>query len=45
MNVTHSHQDLETHLSDSVAVSKDHPVVISRIIPEAKVIFSLTQLH
>ncbi|XP_070556717.1 multifunctional protein CAD-like isoform X2 [Ptychodera flava] len=36
MNVAHSHQDLETYLSDAVAVSKDHPVVISKFILEAK---------
>ncbi|XP_077991291.1 multifunctional protein CAD-like isoform X2 [Glandiceps talaboti] len=36
MNVAHSHHDLETYLSDAVAVSKDHPVVISKFILEAK---------
>ncbi|XP_006819567.1 LOW QUALITY PROTEIN: multifunctional protein CAD-like [Saccoglossus kowalevskii] len=36
MNVAHSHTDLETYLGDAVAVSKDHPVVISKFILEAK---------
>lgn len=37
MNVVHSHQDLESYLQQATAVSKDHPVVISKFILEAKV--------
>ena len=37
MNVAHSHHDLETYLSEAASVSKDHPVVISKFILEAKV--------
>ena len=37
MNVAHSHVDLETFLSTAAAVSKEHPVVISKFIQEAKV--------
>lgn len=37
MNVAHSHQDLETYLNQAAAVSKEHPVVISKFILEAKV--------
>lgn len=36
MNVAHSHQDLETYLNQAAAVSKEHPVVISKFILEAK---------
>ena len=37
MNVAYSHADLEAYLGDAVAVSQDHPVVISKFIQEAKV--------
>lgn len=37
MNVAYSHNDLEKYLSSAVAVSKEHPVVISKFIQEAKV--------
>lgn len=36
MNVAYSHTDLETYLSEAVAVNKEHPVVISKFIQEAK---------
>ncbi|KAE8605816.1 hypothetical protein XENTR_v10015329 [Xenopus tropicalis] len=36
MNVAHSDGDLEKVLSNAVAVSKEHPVVISKFIQEAK---------
>ncbi|ESO92555.1 hypothetical protein LOTGIDRAFT_190512 [Lottia gigantea] len=36
MNVAHSHTDLETYLTQASAVSKEHPVVISKFILEAK---------
>ncbi|KAG0725355.1 CAD protein [Chionoecetes opilio] len=36
MNVAHSHQDLETYLNQASAVCKEHPVVISKFILEAK---------
>ena len=37
MNVAHSPQDLENYLTQASAVSKEHPVVISKFILEAKV--------
>jgi carbamoylphosphate synthase large subunit len=37
MNVAHSHYDLETYLTQASAVSKEHPVVISKFILQAKV--------
>lgn len=37
MNVAYSDSDLEKFLSNAVAVSKEHPVVISKFIQEAKV--------
>ena len=37
MNVAHSDKDLEDYLSQASAVSKEHPVVISKFILEAKV--------
>lgn len=37
MNVAYSDRDLEKYLSNAVAVSKEHPVVISKFIQEAKV--------
>ncbi len=40
MNVAHSHHDLETYLTQASAVSKEHPVVISKFILEAKVCVS-----
>ncbi|XP_026855840.2 CAD protein isoform X3 [Electrophorus electricus] len=36
MNVAYSHSDLEKYLSSAMAVSKEHPVVISKFIQEAK---------
>lgn len=36
MNVAYSDSDLVKYLSSAVAVSKDHPVVISKFIQEAK---------
>lgn len=38
MNVAYSDSDLECYLGDAVAVSRDHPVVISKFIQDAKVI-------
>lgn len=37
MNVAYSDTDLEGYLGDAVAVSHDHPVVISKFIQDAKV--------
>lgn len=37
MNVAHSDKDLEDYLGQASAVSKEHPVVISKFILEAKV--------
>ena len=37
MNVAYSNRDLKMYLSDAVAVSKEHPVVISKYIQDAKV--------
>ena len=34
---TRTHGDLESYLGDAVAVSRDHPVVISKFIQDAKV--------
>lgn len=39
MNVAYSDGDLEGYLGDAVAVSRDHPVVISKFIQDAKVCF------
>ena len=36
MNVAHSDEDLESYLGAAVTVSKDHPVVISKFIENAK---------
>ena len=36
MNVAHSNQELETYLNAASLVSKDHPVVISKFLQEAK---------
>uniref|UniRef100_W5LFG9 Multifunctional protein CAD n=1 Tax=Astyanax mexicanus TaxID=7994 RepID=W5LFG9_ASTMX len=36
MNVAYTDSDLEKYLSSAVAVSKEHPVVISKFIQEAK---------
>lgn len=36
MNVAYSDTDLEKYLTNAVAVSKEHPVVISKFIQEAK---------
>ena len=38
MNVAYSDSDLEGYLSDAVAVSRDHPVVISKFLMDAKVL-------
>ena len=38
MNVAHSSSDLKSYLTQASALSKDHPVVISKFILEAKVI-------
>ena len=38
MNVAHTAADLDNFLSQASAVSKEHPVVISKFIDEAKVI-------
>jgi len=37
MSVAHSHGDLEAYLSKASSISKEHPVVISKFILEAKV--------
>ena len=37
MNVAYTHADLESYLGSAVAVSRDHPVVISKFIQDAKV--------
>ena len=37
MNVAHSSSELKAYLSQASALSKDHPVVISKFILEAKV--------
>jgi hypothetical protein len=37
MNVAHSHYDLENYLGEAAAVSKQHPIVISKFILDAKV--------
>lgn len=36
MNVAHSNEDLESYLKSASEVSKEHPVVISKFILEAK---------
>ncbi len=36
MNVVHSASDLTLFLSEAVSVSREHPVVISKFIEEAK---------
>ncbi|XP_067125336.1 multifunctional protein CAD [Centruroides vittatus] len=36
MNVAHSHHDLEMYLTEASAVSKEHPVVITKYLIEAK---------
>ncbi len=41
MNVAYSDTDLESYLGDAVAVSSDHPVVISKFIQDAKVTLGL----
>ena len=37
MNVAYSDTDLECYLGDAMALSRDHPVVISKFIQDAKV--------
>ena len=37
MNVAYTHADLESYLGNAVAVSQEHPVVISKFIQDAKV--------
>ena len=45
MNVAYSEEDLEMFLTEATAVSKEHPVVISKFIENAKVDFcSLVRL-
>ncbi len=44
MNVAYSDGDLEGYLGDAVAVSRDHPVVISKFIQDAKV-EQFTHMH
>ena len=36
MNVAHNEQDLENFLKQATIVSKNHPVVVSKFIEEAK---------
>lgn len=36
MNVAYTSHDLKTYLSDAVAISPDHPIVISKFIQDAK---------
>src|SRR5690606_1693747 len=36
MNIAYSDKDLEEYLGNAVSVSKDHPVVISKFISDAK---------
>ena len=36
MNVAYSNHDLKAYLGSAVAVSRDHPVVISKFIQDAK---------
>ena len=38
MNVAYGDNDLRTYLGPAVSVSRDHPVVISKFIQDAKVI-------
>ena len=45
MNVAYSDGDLEAYLGDAVAVSKDHPVVTSKFIQEAKVGTVIIDIH
>ena len=40
MNVAYCQADLEAYLSDAAAVSQDHPVVVSKFIQDAKVLYS-----
>ena len=37
MNVAYTHADLDSYLGNAIAVSRDHPVVISKFIQDAKV--------
>ena len=37
MNVAYSDMDLEGYMGDAIAVSRDHPLVISKFIQDAKV--------
>ncbi|WAR14414.1 PYR1-like protein [Mya arenaria] len=45
MNVANSHSDLENYLSQASMVSKDHPVVISKFILDAKVVCMAVSEH
>lgn len=45
MNVAHSDKDLEDYLGQASAVSKEHPVVISKFILEAKVCGQRTMFY
>lgn len=44
MNVAHTDQDLENFLTEASAVSKEHPVVVSKFILEAKVQIAVVHL-
>lgn len=45
MNVAHSDKDLEEYLANASDVSKEHPVVISKFLLEAKVKKAYTNLE
>lgn len=45
MNVAYSNHDLKMYLNDAVAVSRDHPVVISKFIQDAKVDYMYMYMH
>ena len=40
MNVAYGDHDLRAYLGPAVSVSRDHPVVISKFIQDAKVLFN-----
>ena len=44
MNVAYNDTDLVTYLSSAVAMSREHPVVISKFIQDAKV-GMVTDIH
>lgn len=45
MNVAYSDSELSNYLGEAASVNKDHPVVISKFILEAKVIPALLCLY